>query len=47
MSLGKYELRLLLLAIALSVLTRATAFVAPIFNVDDLWYWPVPFDLNT
>lgn len=45
--MDKQTQKLFLLAVFLAFVARASAFVSPTFNVDDLWYWARDFDFVT
>ncbi len=45
--LDKQEYKLFALAIVLTLVARASAFVSPTFNVDDVWYWANNYDFST
>lgn len=43
---GIYEPSVFLIAVALSLISRASSLVSLTFSVDDLWYWPTRFDYH-
>ncbi|PLP96991.1 glucosyltransferase domain-containing protein [Cupriavidus pauculus] len=44
---SKQEWKLFGFAVLLTLMSRASAFVSPTFNVDDLWFWAANFDFVT
>lgn len=43
----RQEWKLIGFAVLLTLISRASAFVSPTFNVDDLWFWANNFDFST